>query len=66
MISQFLDCNFNPSKNVTVLYSGQVKNEILPLITSVNSGRTPYPLGTFAPYMNASYSIYGIIGDCKV
>ena len=28
MISQFLDCNFNPSKNVTVLYSGQVKNEI--------------------------------------
>ena len=28
MITQFLDCNFNPSKNVTVLYSGQVKNEI--------------------------------------
>ena len=28
MITQFLDCSFNPSKNVTVLYSGQVKNEI--------------------------------------
>ena len=28
MNAQFLDCNFNPSKNVTVLYIGQVKNEI--------------------------------------
>ena len=39
MITQFLYCNFNPSKNVTVLYIGQVKNEIHQCNSKIHQSR---------------------------